>query len=220
MAPDLGVLAEGVEEGHRTYANIMKYVRMGTSSNFGNMFSMAVASLMIPFLLLLPAPILLSNLLYDLSEMGIPFDAVDAEDTAKPHGWDMAAVLRFTPVMGPLSSEFDLTTFGVLLWGFGVTPAEFRTAWFIESMATQVLVIFFIRSHGPVSKATAPHPVLVATSFSALVVAIALALGPLAPVLDFAPQPGALLGVIAALLVGYLICAEMLKRIASREGRN
>ena len=219
MAPDLGVLAEGVEEGRRTYANIMKYVRMGTSSNFGNMFSMAVASLLIPFLLL-PAPILLSNLLYNLSEMGIPFDAVDAEDTAKPHGWDMAAVLRFTPVMGPLSSEFDLTTFGVLLWGFGVTPEEFRTAWFIESMATQVLVIFFIRSHGPVWKATAPHPVLVATSFSALVIAIALALGPLAPVLGFAPLPGALLGVIAALLVGYLICAEMLKRIASREGRN
>ena len=114
LAPDLGVLAEGVEEGRRTYANIMKYVRMGTSSNFGNMFSMAVASLMIPFLPLLPAQILLNNLLYDLSEMGIPFDAVDAEDTAKPHGWDMAAVLRFTLVMGPLSSVFDLTTFGVL----------------------------------------------------------------------------------------------------------
>jgi Mg2+-importing ATPase len=219
LAPDLGVLAEGVEEGRRIYAKIMKYVRMGTSPNFGNIFSMAVASLLIPFLLL-PAPILLSNLLYDLPEMGIPFDAVDAEDTAKPHGWNMAAVLRFTPVMGPLSSEFDLTTFGVLLWGFGVTPAEFRTAWFIESMATQVLVIFFIRSHGPVWKVTAPHPVLVATSFSALVIAIALALGPLAPALGFAPLPGALLGVIAALVVGYLICAEILKRIASREGRN
>lgn len=128
LAPDLGVLAEGVEEGRRTYANIMKYVRMGTSSNFGNIFSMAVASLMIHFLPLLPAQILLNNLLYDLSEMGIPFDAVDAEDTAKPHGWNMAAVLRFTPVMGPLSPAFDLTTFGVLLWGFGVTPAEFRTA--------------------------------------------------------------------------------------------
>ncbi len=148
LAPDLGVLAEGVEEGRRTYANIMKYVRMGTSSNFGNMFSMAVASLLIPFLPLLPAQILLNNLLYDLSEMGIPFDAVDAEDVAKPHGWDMGAVLCFTLVMEPLFSVFDLATFGILLWGFGATPEEFRTAWFIESMATPVLVIFLIRSHG------------------------------------------------------------------------
>lgn len=220
LAPDLGVLAEGVEEGRRTYTNIMKYVRMGTSSNFGNMFSMAAASLMIPFLPLLPAQILLNNLLYDLSEMGIPFDAVDAEDTAKPHGWDMAAVLRFTLVMGPLSSVFDLTTFAVLLLGFNVTAEEFRTAWFIESMATQVLVIFLIRSHGPAWMAAAPHPVLIVTSLSALAVAIVLALGPLAPMLGFAPLPGALLGVIAALVIGYLILAEALKRIASRPSGN
>lgn len=218
LAPDLGVLAEGVEEGRRTYANIMKYVRMGTSSNFGNMFSMAVASLLIPFLPLLPAQILLNNLLYDLSEMGIPFDAVDAEDVAAPHGWDMAAVLRFTMVMGPLSSVFDLATFGILLWGFGATPEEFRTAWFVESMATQVLVIFLIRTHGPAWRAAAPHPALIATSLTALAVALALALGPLAPMLGFAPLPGALLAVIAALVVGYLASAEVLKRLAARTG--
>lgn len=218
LDPDLGVLAEGVEEGRRTYANIMKYVRMGTSSNFGNMFSMAVASLMIPFLPLLPAQILLNNLLYDLSEMGIPFDAVDAADVVAPHGWDMGAVLRFTLVMGPLSSVFDLATFGVLLWGFGATPEEFRTAWFLESMATQVLVIFLIRTHGPAWKAAAPHPALIATSFSALAVAFALALGPLAPLLGFTPLPGALLGAIAVLVVGYLAAAEVLKRRAIRRG--
>ena len=219
LAPDLGVLAAGVEEGRRTYANIMKYVRMGTSSNFGNMFSMAAASLLIPFLPLLPAQILLNNLLYDLSEMGIPFDAVDAEDMATPHGWDMGAVLRFTLVMGPLSSVFDLATFGILLWGFGATPEEFRTAWFIESMATQVLVIFLIRTHGPAWKAMAPHPALIATSLSALAVAFALALGPLAPLLGFAPLPGALLLAIAALVVGYLAAAEALKRLAARAGQ-
>ncbi|WP_198369354.1 magnesium-translocating P-type ATPase [Roseomonas rosulenta] len=219
LAPDLGVLAEGVEEGRRTYANIMKYVRMGTSSNFGNMFSMAAASLLIPFLPLLPAQILLNNLLYDLSEMGIPFDAVDAEDVAKPHGWDMAAVLRFTLVMGPISSAFDLATFGILLWGFGATPEEFRTAWFIESMATQVLVIFLIRTHGRAWKAAAPHPALIATSLSALAVAFAMALGPLAPLLGFVPLPGALLAVIAALVVGYLVAAEALKRLAARDGQ-
>lgn len=219
LAPDLGVLAEGVEEGRRIYANIMKYVRMGTSSNFGNMFSMAAASLLIPFLPLLPAQILLNNLLYDLSEMGIPFDAVDAGDVAKPHGWETGAVLRFTLVMGPLSSIFDLATFGILLWGFGATPEEFRTAWFIESMATQVLVIFLIRSHDRPWKASAPHPALIATSLSALAVALALALGPLAPALGFAPLPGALLAVIAALVVGYLISAEVLKRRAIRAGQ-
>jgi Mg2+-importing ATPase len=116
LAPDLGVLADGVEEGRRTYANIMKYLRMGTSSNFGNMLSMALASLVIPFLPMTAIQILLNNLLYDLSEIGIPFDAVDEEDLRSPHNWSMPALLRFTGVMGPLSSIFDLATFGLLLW--------------------------------------------------------------------------------------------------------
>ena len=104
LASDLNVLAEGVREGRRTFANILKYVRMGTSSNFGNMLSMALASIVLPFLPLLPLQILLNNLLYDLSEIGIPFDSVDVEDTAQPHAWDMAAILRFTIVMGTVSS--------------------------------------------------------------------------------------------------------------------
>ncbi|RYJ03182.1 MAG: magnesium-translocating P-type ATPase, partial [Acetobacteraceae bacterium] len=216
LAPDLGVLADGVAEGRRTYANVMKYIRMGTSSNFGNMLSMAVASLVIPFLPLLPAQILLNNLLYDLSETGIPFDAVDEADLARPHAWDMGSVLRFTLVMGPLSSVFDLATFGILFWGFGATPEEFRTAWFIESMATQVLVIFLIRTAGPAWQAARPAPVLVATSLGALAVALALALGPLAPILGFAPMPGALLGAIGLLVVLYLAAAERLKRVAVR----
>ena len=212
LAPDLGVLADGVAEGRRTYANVTKYIRMGTSSNFGNMLSMAVASLAIPFLPLLPAQILLNNLLYDISEIGIPFDAVDAADLARPHAWDMGAVLRFTLVMGPLSSLFDLATFGILFWGFQATPEAFRTAWFVESMATQVLVIFLIRTAGPAWRAVPPHPALVATSLGALAVALALALGPLAPVLGFAPLPGTLLGLIGLLVVLYLLAAEWLKR--------
>ncbi|MBX6376164.1 MAG: HAD-IC family P-type ATPase, partial [Acetobacteraceae bacterium] len=216
LAPDLGVLADGVEEGRRTYANVMKYVRMGTSSNFGNMLSMAVASLAIPFLPLTPAQILLNNLLYDVSETGIPFDSVEREDLAAPHAWDMPAVLRFTLVMGPLSSVFDLATFAVLLWGFGAAPEEFRTAWFIESMATQILVIFLIRTAGPAWRASPPHPVLAATSLGALAVALFLALGPLAPTLGFAPLPGGLLLAIAALVGLYLAAAEAMKRIALR----
>ena len=133
LAPDLGVVADGVEEGRRTYANIMKYVRMGTSSNFGNMLSMAVASLAIPFLPLTPIQVLLNNLLYDTSETGIPFDAVDQDEMRRPHEWDIGAVLRFTLVMGPLSSAFDLITFAVLILWFKAGPGVFRTAWFVKS---------------------------------------------------------------------------------------
>lgn len=216
LEADLSVLADGVEEGRRTYGNVMKYVRMGTSSNFGNMLSMAVASLAIPFLPLLPAQILLNNLLYDLSEMGIPFDSVDPGDLAAPHAWDMREVMRFTAVMGPLSSVFDLLTFAVLAWGFAAGPEVFRTAWFVESMATQILVIFLIRTAGPAWRAVPPHPALVATSLGALGLAMLAALGPFAPGLGFAPLPGGLLATVAALVAAYLALAEGLKRVARR----
>lgn len=218
LAPDLGVLADGVVEGRRTYANVMKYVRMGTSSNFGNMLSMAFASLFIPFLPLLPAQILLNNLLYDTSELGIPFDAVDDGDLKRPHHWEMGEIWRFTLVMGPLSSVFDLATFAILFWGFAATPEAFRTAWFVESMATQILVIFLIRTAGPAWQAVPPHPVLAATSLGALALALALALGPFAGVFGFAPLPGALLAAIGGLVACYLACAEALKRLAVRAG--
>jgi Mg2+-importing ATPase len=190
---------------------------MGTSSNFGNMLSMALASLVIPFLPLTAIQILLNNLLYDLSETGIPFDRVDEADVAAPHGWDMGAVLRFTGVMGPLSSVFDIATFSLLLWA-AVEPEVFRTAWFVESIATQVLVIFLIRTSGK-PWASMPHPILAATSLGALGVALFLALGPFAGVFGFGVLPGWMLAVIAALVVGYLVCAQMLKPLATRHGR-
>ncbi|RVT97724.1 magnesium-translocating P-type ATPase [Rhodovarius crocodyli] len=213
LQPDLGVLADGLMEGRRTYGNIMKYIRMGTSSNFGNMLSMALASIAIPFLPLTPVQVLLNNLLYDFSETGIPFDTVDEATTARPHGWQMAPLLRFTLVMGALSSAFDMATFALLVWVFQAGPEVFRTAWFLESMATQILVIFLIRSAGPFWRHW-PHPVLAGTSLAALAVAVFLALGPLAPVLGFAPLPGALLGAIGLLVVLYLAAAELLKRVA------
>lgn len=217
LAPDLGVLADGVEEGRRTYANITKYVRMGTSSNFGNMLSMALASLVIPFLPLTAVQILLNNLLYDLSETGIPFDAVDPEDTAAPHAWNMHAVLRFTLVMGPVSSIFDIATFTLLLELFRATPELFRTAWFVESIATQVLVIFLIRTARPFW-ASKPHRVLVVTSLSALGLALFTALGPFAGLLGFAPLPASLLLAIGGLVIAYLLCAEGAKRFAIVSG--
>ncbi|WP_083463315.1 magnesium-translocating P-type ATPase [Prosthecomicrobium hirschii] len=222
LAPDLGVLADGIEEGRRTYANIMKYVRMGTSSNFGNMLSMAIASLAIPFLPLTPVQVLINNLLYDLSEVGIPFDRADPQETARPHGWDMADILRFTLVMGPLSSVFDLLTFALLALVFSAEPAVFRTAWFAESMTTQILVIFVIRTAAP-AWTSRPHRVLVATSLGALAVALLLALTPLGAPFGFVPLPPTLLATLAVLVVAYLTLAEFVKRWAMappRRGRH
>ncbi|MCC7273230.1 MAG: HAD-IC family P-type ATPase, partial [Alphaproteobacteria bacterium] len=216
LTPDLGVVADGVEEGRRTYANIAKYVRMGTSSNFGNMISMALASLFIPFLPLTPVQVLLNNLIYDLGEVGIPFDRADAADLERPHAWNMRDVLRFSLVMGPLSSVFDIATFAVLLAVFEAPPELFRTAWFVESMATQILVIFVIRTAAPAWRSR-PHPILAATSLAALAAAFVVAQFPFGGLLGFVPLPPALLATIAGLVAAYLIAAELLKRFAMRE---
>jgi Mg2+-importing ATPase len=215
LSQDLGVLADGVEEGRRTFANILKYVRMGTSSNFGNMLSMALASLLLPFLPLLPVQILLNNLLYDLSEIGIPFDGVDRDDLARPRGWDMAGILRFTLVMGALSSLFDATTFAVLWRFFHADPDLFRTAWFIESIASQILVIFVIRTQISAWRSR-PDPMLVATSLGALAVSLSIVFSSLGSAFGFVVVPTGIVFVIAALVTAYLAVAEVAKRWAVR----
>jgi Mg2+-importing ATPase len=214
---DLAVVADGVEEGRRTFANILKYIRMGASSNFGNMLSMAVASLFLPFLPMLPTQILLNNLLYDVSEIGIPFDSVRPEAVARPQVWDLRALVRFAAIMGPLSSVFDLLTFGGLVFLFHASPPEFRTAWFLESMATQILVIFVIRTNGR-PWAERPRPMLVATSLGALLVAMVLPFSPLAHWFGFEQLPLALTGSIGLLVIAYLVAAELLKQVAIRTG--
>jgi Mg2+-importing ATPase len=217
LAPDLGVLAQGIAEGRRTYANIMKYVRMGTSSNFGNMLSMALASMVLPFLPLNPLQILVNNMLYDLSEVGIPFDEADPGDLARPQQWDMRAVLRFTLVMGPLSSLFDAATFVMLLGVFGAGVEMFRTAWFVESILTQILVIFVIRTAAPCWRSR-PHRFLVFTSLGALAAALILALTPLGHPLGFIALPAPVLLSILAIAAFYLVLAELLKPLAMRAG--
>jgi Mg2+-importing ATPase len=213
LEQDLGVVADGVMEGRRTYANIMKYVRMGTSSNFGNMLSMAFASLFLPFLPLTPVQVLFNNLLYDIGEIGIPFDDVDETETKSPHSWDMREVLRFSLVMGPLSSLFDIATFALLLLVFLLPEAPFRTAWFVESMATQVLVVFLIRTVRP-AWLSRPNRILVASSLFALTVALAAALGPLAGALGFGRLSWPALAAMAVLVAAYLGAAEVLKHFA------
>lgn len=214
LASDLNVLAEGVREGRRTFANILKYVRMGTSSNFGNMLSMALASIALPFLPLLPLQILLNNLLYDLSEIGIPFDSVDDEDTMRPHAWDMKAILRFTIVMGIVSSLFDAATFLILLKGFGTDAAQFQTGWFLESIATQILVIFLIRTRRTPWRATPAHMALVVTSLGALGAAVLLVTSPLQQLFGFVPLSWPLIGAMAGVTAAYLAAAEAAKHFA------
>ena len=148
LEPDLHVLHDGVLEGRRTFCNIMKYIMMGTSSNFGNMFSMAGASLFLPFLPMLPTQILLNNILYDVSEVAIPLDEVDAEEVRRPRVLDMKFIRNFMLVVGPISSIFDFLTFYVLLSILKADEALFQTGWFVESLTTQVLVIFIIRTRG------------------------------------------------------------------------
>jgi P-type Mg2+ transporter len=216
LAPDLSVLATGVREGRRTFANILKYVRMGTSSNFGNMLSMALASIVLPFLPLLPLQILLNNLLYDLSEVGIPFDEVDREDVARPETWDMRAILRFTVIMGIVSSLFDALTFAILLKAFEAQAPLFQTGWFVESIATQILVIFLIRSRRLPWRANRPHKFLIATSLGALGVGLLLALGPWRSMFGFVALPAPLIAVIVAITAAYLFAVAAAKRFAIR----
>lgn len=215
---DLGVLHDGVIEGRRTYANVMKYIMMGTSSNFGNMFSMAGASLMLPFLPMLPVQILLNNLLYDVSEAPIPLDEVDAEYVRHPHDWDPDFIRRFMLTLGPVSSVFDFATFWLLLTVFHAEAALFRTGWFIESMATQVLVIFVIRTRSAPWRSR-PSRWLVAAALGVVGIAVLVPFSPLAPVLGFVPPPVEMLLLIAALALTYLVCAEAAKRWFYRSQR-
>lgn len=219
LASDLEVVADGVEEGRRTFANILKYIRMGASSNFGNMLSMAIASLVLPFLPMLPMQILLNNLLYDLSEVGVPFDGVRAEATAKPQVWDMRGLIRFAAIMGPLSSLFDFLTFGMLILVFKAAPEEFRTTWFLESMVTQILVIFIIRTNGRPWR-DLPRPMLAASSLLALFVAVVLPFTPIGAWFGFVVPPFAVLASIGGLVLIYLILAELLKPLAIKTTRN
>jgi len=214
---DLNVLADGVAEGRRTYANILKYIRMGTSSNFGNMLTMAIASLWLPFLPLTPLQVLINNLLYDFSQVGLPFDRADAADLAVPHAWDMRALLRFTVVMGPLSSAFDFATFALLLGPLHADVGQFRTGWFVESMATQILVVLVIRTVGPAWR-SAPQKMLATSAALALLAAIILPVSPAAGLLGFGRLPIGTAAAIAALVVVYLATAEGLKRFAIQTG--
>jgi len=189
----------------------MKYLLMGTSSNFGNMVSMAGASLFLPFLPMLPTQILLNNFLYDLAQVTIPGDRVDASYTRRPHRWDIGVIRRFMLVIGPVSSLFDGLTFVALLLVFHADRAFFRTGWFVESLATQSLVLFVIRTMGNPLRSR-PSPALAATTIAVVVLGALLPFTPLAPALGFVPLPGRYFALLAAAVAGYLVVVELAKR--------
>ncbi len=211
LQKDLDVLAAGVEEGRRIFANTIKYVLMGTSSNFGNMFSAAGASLFLHFLPMLPGQILLNNLLYDASQLAIPTDNVDAEQLRRPSHWDIGFIRRFMLVFGPLSSIFDFVTFAVMLEVFHAGPAEFRTGWFVESLGTQTLVIFAIRTRRVPFFRSHPSLPITLAALAALTVGAVLPATSLAPTLGFRPLPGGFFLALLAMVVGYLLLIEVAK---------
>jgi Mg2+-importing ATPase len=207
---DLDVLRNGIREGRRAFLNVDKYVLMATSSNFGNMVSMAAAALFLPFLPMKPVQVLLNNLLYDLSELPIPADRVDDADLAAPRRWDTARVRNAMFTFGPISSLFDLLGFAVLLLVLHATEATFQTAWFVQSMATQVLAIFVMRTARP-SWRDRPAAALVATSLVTVGVAAVLPFLPFAAVFGFVPLPAPVLAAVCAITIAYLVAVEVAK---------
>ncbi|MEZ0075897.1 magnesium-translocating P-type ATPase [Planotetraspora sp. GP83] len=212
LEKDLGVLADGIVEGRRIFANTIKYLLMGTASNVGNMFSAAAASAVLPFLPMLPGQVLLNNLLYDASQLAIPADTVDAEQLARPSRFDLGLIRRFMLVFGPLSSVFDLTMFALLLRVFHAGAPLFRASWFVESLATQTLVIFIVRTRRAPFWRSRPGPALVLAVAGVVAIGLALPYTPFRPDLGLAPIPPAILGTIAAVLVVYLALVEAVKR--------
>lgn len=208
---DLGVLAEGVMEGRRIFANTLKYVLMATSSNFGNMFSAAGASLFLSFLPMLPSQILLNNLLYDVGQMAIPTDHVDAEIVARPAAWDIAFVRRFMAVFGPISSIFDFLTFFVMLVVLNASHAEFRTGWFVESLATQTLIVFVIRTRRVPSFRSRPSRAMVVLPIGCATIGAVLPFTPLASLLGFTTLPLAFFLILLGMIATYILLVEAVK---------
>ncbi|MGZ3955381.1 MAG: HAD-IC family P-type ATPase, partial [Flavisolibacter sp.] len=208
---DLGVLHDGILEGRKTFANTMKYIFMATSANFGNMFSMAGASLFLNFLPLLPKQILLTNLLTDLPETTIATDQVDAVMLARPQAWDIGFIKRFMITFGILSSLFDYITFAVLILVLHAQQASFQTGWFIESVISASLIVLIVRTRLPFYKSK-PSRYLVGATLAVIVSVLILPYIPLGRLFGFTRLPLSFFGWIVLIVAGYSISAEICKR--------
>jgi len=212
MARSLTVLDEGVLEGRKAFGNVMKYLLMGTSSNFGNMFSMAGASAFLSFLPMLPTQILLNNFLYDLSQVTIPTDNVDEDFVHKPQQWDIGLIRKFMLYVGPISSVFDFLTFYVLLQFFHAGQPFFNTGWFVESLATQTLVIYVIRTMGNPFESRPSRPLLITTMLVVAVGALLPFTGLAAP-LGFVPLTATFYVFVVAATLVYLLLVQLAKAV-------
>jgi len=212
LQKSLRVLDEGVLEGRKTFGNTMKYVMMGVSSNFGNMFSVAGASLFLPFLPMTATQILLNNLLYDFSQSTITTDNVDSEYVEKPKRWDISFVRRFMILLGPVSSIFDFLTFFIMLLVFSATEPLFQTAWFLESLCTQTFVIFVIRTRRTPFYKSKPSKLLLLSSLSIVGFALILPFTPLGELFHFVQPPVTFFLILAALIGAYLVLTETVKK--------
>jgi Mg2+-importing ATPase len=211
VEPGLRVLHDGIIEGRKAFGNVMKYLLMATSSNFGNVLSMAVASFFLPFLPMLPTQILLNNLLYDLGQLTIPTDNVDETYLQKPQRWNINLIRNFMVLIGPISSVFDFLTFYVLLHFFRSSEAQFHTGWFVESLATQTLVLFVIRTSKNPLRSRPSRPLL-ATCLGVVAIGIYLPFSPLAGMLGFTPLPAAYFVFLVIATAAYLLLVEFAKR--------
>ncbi len=217
LEKDLEVLVQGVREGRTTFANTLKYVFMATSANFGNMFSMAGASLFLPFLPLLPKQILLTNLLTDLPEMTISKDNVDPEFAEKPRRWDIAFIRKFMMTFGLLSSVFDYLTFGALIYILHAAPAEFRAGWFVESVVSASLVVLVVRTRRPFFRSMAGRLLILATILVSVVTLMLPYTAPGRELFGFTPLPVEFLLLMSAIVVLYIFSAEAAKKYFYRK---
>lgn len=211
LRKNLHELVNGIIEGRKTFANTMKYLRMSLSSNFGNMFSMAGASLFLPFLPMLATQILLNNLLYDTSQFAIPLDNVDDSEVLQPHTLSITEIKKFMWSYGLLSSIFDFTTFGILLLAFHADQSVFQAGWFIESIMTQIFVIYIIRTRLIPFKESKPSIILVGSTVMAVFVALLAVLLPIRSIFHFGLLVPNQIGILLLVVVVYLVCAEIIK---------
>ena len=219
LKQDLDVLREGIVQGRKTFANTLKYIFMATSANFGNMFSMAGASLFLPFLPMLPKQILLINFLTDLPEMTIATDRVDDVFVERPHRMDIGFIRRFMLVFGPLSSLFDYATFAVLIGLMKANEQSFQTGWFIESILSACVVVFAVRTRLPFTRSQ-PSRAMLAVTGMVILITLWLPYSPLAAVLGFTPLPIPYLLVIFGIVALYFVSAELTKRWFYRQPKN
>jgi Mg2+-importing ATPase len=207
----LDVIRRGIEEGRKTFANTLKYVLITTSANLGNMVSMAAASLFLPFLPLTAGQILLNNFLSDVPAVGLSDDSVDPEQVNRPRRWDIAFIGRFMLVFGLVSAVFDFVTFAVLQIGFHAAPELFRTAWFVESLLTELVIALVVRTGRPFYESR-PGRVLLMSTIGLIAVTFAIPFLPMADLFGFVPLPGVLVAAIAGITVAYVAATEWTKR--------